>query len=134
MHRDANSSKGQECRDCDNGYLQPFLGQTVCLQCPESGVECENKNVINVSVGYYMQPPEEAEALAKVEVWRCAQEGSCSGGPAVVNGSAHTECASGRRGDGCAATIIAGPGHAPMEGWQVWYGWLRPKSWYDRLP
>ena len=43
----------RKCEPCPSGWLQPLPGQSVCLPCPDAGVDCGRQNRIEVLEGWY---------------------------------------------------------------------------------
>ena len=92
--RDASISGRQQCRACENGFVQPYAAQTSCLECPSDRVNCDTRAEIDVRPGYYRV----AEAtVTNISVWRCARDSACNGGPTAGNES----CADGHDGPLC---------------------------------
>ncbi len=107
----------QECTDCPFGTIQPYSGQTRCLNCPRSGVNCLNKGAIDVLPGWFMPSMANDSTrhnvsasdggddaggdlegrVTHVSVWRCAREEACLGG--VVAGA--ESCADGHESALC---------------------------------
>ena len=43
----------RKCEPCSPGFLQPLQGQTTCLPCPASGVDCTVQNAVEVDTGWF---------------------------------------------------------------------------------
>ena len=43
----------RKCEPCSPGFLQPLQGQTACLPCPASGVDCTVQNAVEVDTGWF---------------------------------------------------------------------------------
>jgi hypothetical protein len=74
-----------------------------CLQCPDEGINCDNRHAIEVLRGYYLQPDEHLTTL-EGRVWRCAQEAACVGG-VFTNRTNRTTCADGHDGPLCGTCL-----------------------------
>ena len=92
----------QQCRVCENGYIQPYPAQIACLQCDplgQGGINCRNKAEIDLLPGYYMSAQ---ERVTDITAWRCAREDACAGGILSAN---ETGCAPGHEGVLCGACM-----------------------------